>query len=281
MDNPFNHIIDGYFQKLEELTPSKRISLKKSNEGIHLSNNALYLLKLIVEKKGFSSIDEEIYFFKKVKSEPLSYLVYFSEVRSCELLMPKIGLGNQLNFLEKKIKRINKFFNRNRDFVHYMEQELTYLDIQYFTRSNQVFPLYSLPETCYLDPKFFTSHDMLWSRIKGMNKFILYLQEITKQLKLQKHKSLQIGKPKKALVWNASKTALTELIYALHSANAISDGSGNVKAIATVFESVFNVNLDNLYKTYSEIKARKGGRSRFLEDLVTRFNEKMEKDDSF
>lgn len=280
MDTPFNHIIDGYFQKLEELTPSKRISLKKSNEGIHLSNNALYLLKLIVEKKGFNSIDEEIYFFKKVKSEPLSYLVYFSEVRSCELLMPKIGLGNQLNFLEKKIKRINKFFNRNWDFVHYMEQELTYLDIQYFTRSNQVFPLYSLPESCYLDPKFFTSHDMLWSRIKGMNKFILYLQEITKQLKLQKHKSLQIGKPKKALVWSASKAALTELIYALYSSCAVNHGKEDIKGIATAFEDLFNIRLDNIYKTYAEIKSRKDSKTRFLEELIIRFNNKIHEDDS-
>ncbi|GBF19662.1 rteC protein [Arenibacter sp. NBRC 103722] len=279
MDNRFKHIIDGYFEKLEEILPSKRIDLKKSNEGIQLSNNALYLLKLIVEKKGFKSIEEEIYFFKRVKSEPLSYLVYFSEVRSCELLMPKIGLGNQLNFLEKKIKRINKFFNRNWDFVHYMEQELTYLDVQYFTRSNQVFPLYSLPEACYLDPKFFTSHDMLWARIKGMNKFILYLQELIKLLKLQKHKALQIEKPKRALVWSASKAALTELIYALYSSSAVNNGKEDIKSIASAFEDLFNIRLDNIYKTYAEIKSRKDSKTRFLEELIIRFNQKVYEDD--
>ena len=270
MDNRFKHIIDSYFLKLEEIAPNKRIDLKKSNEGIHLSNNALYLLKKIVEKNGFKSIEEEIYFFKKVKSEPLSHLVYFSEVRSCELLMPKIGLGNQLNFLEKKIKRINKFFNRNWDFVHYMEQELTYLDIQYFTRSNQVFPLYSLPESCYLDPKFFTSHDMLWARIKGMNKFIIYLQERINQLKLHKHKALQLGKPKKTLVWSASKAALTELIYALYSSSAVNHGKEDIKGIATAFEDLFNIRLDNIYKTYAEIKSRKDSKTRFLEELIIR-----------
>jgi hypothetical protein len=81
------------------------------------------------------------------------------------------------------------------------------------------------------------------------------------------------------LAWNASKTALTELIYALHTVNAINDGDGNMKSIATVFESVFNLKLDNLYKTYTEIKARKGSRARFLEELVQRLNERMEKDD--
>ena len=280
MDNRFIHIIDGYFQKLEEIIPSKRIDLKKSNEGIHLSNNALYLLKKIVEKNGFKSIEEEIYFFKKVKSEPLSYLVYFSEVRSCELLMPKIGLGNQFNFLEKKIKRINKFFNRNWDFVHYMDQELTYLDIQYFTRSNQVFPLYALPEACYLDPKFFTSHDMLWARIKGMNKFVLYLQDLIKQFKLEKQNAHRIGKPKKTLVWSASKAALTELIYALYSSSVVNHGKEDIKGIASAFEELFNIRLDNIYKTYSEIKTRKDSKTRFLEELIIRFNNKIHEDDS-
>ncbi len=281
MNLRFKKVILGFKERLLMLEPEKINSLKKCHEGIHLCNNTLYLLRSLVEKKDFKTLEEEVHFFKTVKSEPLGYLVYFSEVRSCELLMPKIGLSNQLNFLEKKINRINKFFNRNWDFVHYMEQGLSYLDIQYFTRSNQVFPLYSLPEACYLDPKFFTSHDMLWARIKGLNIFIVYLQERIKLLRAQKHRDLQGARTKKSLTWNASKTALTELIYALHAVNAINGGSGNVKAIATVFESVFNINLDNLYKTYSEIKARKGGRSRFLEELVTRFNEKMEEDDSF
>jgi hypothetical protein len=195
--------------------------------------------------------------------------------------MPKIGLGNQLSFLEKKIKRINKFFNRNWDFVHYMEQELTYLDVQYFTRSNQIFPLYSLPESCYLDPKFFTSHDMLWARIKGLNMFVIYLQGFMHKLKLQKHKSLQYVRPKRALVWSASKAALTELIYALYSSSAINNGKEDIKGIASAFEELFNIRLDNIYKTYAEIKTRKDSKTRFLEELILRFNNKVHEDDSF
>tara|TARA_R110002167_G_scaffold366411_1_gene596161 strand:- start:4943 stop:5875 length:933 start_codon:yes stop_codon:yes gene_type:complete len=279
MDNKYASVINDFYAKLKLLEPGGSIDLNKSNEGIHLCNNTLYLLRGIVEKMVFRTVTEEVHFFKTVKSEPLGYLVYFSEIRSCELLMPRIGLGNQLNFLEKKINRINKFFHRNWDFVHYMEQGLNYLDVQYFTRSNQVFPLYSLPEACYLDPQFFTSHDMLWARIKGLNLFIGYLQERIKIVKAQKQKDLYMGRPKRTLAWNASKTALTELIYALHTVNAINDGDGNMKSIATVFETVFNVKLDNLYKTYTEIKARKGSRARFLEELVQRLNERMENDD--
>lgn len=281
MNGKYRHIIDKFNQKLASIRSDKRVSLKKSNEGIHLCNNALYLLKEIVEKHGFEHIKAEIHFFKKIKAEPLSFLVYFSEVRSCELLMPKIGVNNQLSFLKKKIRRINKFFNRNWDFVHYMEQELTYLDKQYFTRENQEFPVYSLPEACYLDPKFFTSKDMLWARVKGMNHFSTYVKNLIKEIELQnkdQHPQHQFAKP---LQWTSSKAALTELIYALYATRAINNGKDNIKSIATKFEMLFDINLDNLYKTYFEIKARKGRRTRFLEELVERFNEKMENDDDF
>ncbi|GGK19029.1 hypothetical protein GCM10007962_11520 [Yeosuana aromativorans] len=281
MDRKYKHVIDRFSEKLKEIKSSKRISLKRTNEGIHLCNNALYLLKNIVEENGFEDVKAEIHFFKKIKSEPLSFLVYFSEVRSCELLMPKIGHNNQLSFLKKKIRRINKFFNRNWDFVHYMEQELTYLDNQYFTRENQVFPLYALPEASYLDPKFFTSKDMLWARIKGMNHFIAYIKNLIKEIELQNKDNNSQYQFTKPLQWTSSKAALTELIYALYVARVINNGKEDIKAIASNFEVLFGIQLDNIYKTYFEIKTRKGCRARFLEELIERFNEKMEKDDAF
>lgn len=281
MNGKYKHVIGAFKEKLLEIESGKRIPLKKTNEGIHLCNNTLYLLKGIVEELGFEDIEAEIHFFKRVKSEPLSFLVYFSEVRSCELLMPKIGVNNQLSFLKKKIRRINKFFNRNWDFVHYMEQELTYLDKQYFTRENQVFPLYALPEACYLDPKFFTSKDMLWARVKGMNHFIAYVKNLIKEIETQNKRNLSQNKFTKPLEWTSSKAALTELIYALYVTRVINEGKEDIKTIATNFEMLFGIQLDNIYKTYFEIKARKGCRARFLEELIERFNERMEKDDEF
>ncbi|SFS83982.1 RteC protein [Zhouia amylolytica] len=279
MGGKFNSIINGFMEKLNDIGTDKRINLKKANEGIHLCNNALFLLKGMVEKQGFNSVDEEIYFFKQVKSEPLGYLVYFTEVRSCQLRLPKLGFHHQLSFLKKRIRRINKFFNRNWDFVHYMEQELTYLDHQYFTRENQIFPLYALPEACYLDPTFFTSHDMLWARIKGMNSYARYIKNLIQQIEdLHKNNGVSTAFDKK-LQWTASKTALTELIYALHSGQVINDGQEDLKNIANTFEMLFDVKLDNIYKTYSEIKARKGSRARFLEELQFRLNHRMDQDD--
>lgn len=281
MDRKYKHVIESFKAKLEVINKGKRIPLKQTNEGIHLCNNTLYRLKCIIEECGFKDVEGEIYFFKKIKSFPLSFLVYFSEVRSCELLMPKIGVNNQLTFLKKKIRKVNKFFNRNWDFVHYMEQEQTYLDRQYFTRENQVFPLYALPEACYLDPKFFTSKDMLWARIQGMNQFIIYIKRLIKDIEMQRKGNRPGNQISKTLHWTASKSALTELIYALYLTRSINDGQEDIKAIAANFETLFGIQLDNIYKSYFEIKARKGSRARFLKNMLNRFIEKMENDDTF
>lgn len=68
MKGKYKHVIAGFHKKLEGIGSGERLSLKKANKGIHLCNNALYVLKGIVEDKGFRDIEEEIYFFKKVKA---------------------------------------------------------------------------------------------------------------------------------------------------------------------------------------------------------------------
>ncbi|MBU2998146.1 RteC domain-containing protein [Cellulophaga baltica] len=277
----FENEMFEFNRKLKKIQAVDKIGLENANEGIHLCNNTLYLLRNNLKEDSFNSEESEIHFFKEIKVQPLSYLIYFNEIRSCELMLPKIGLEYQLSFLKKKIRQINKFFSRNWDFVHYMEQKLTYMDRLYFVRKNSVFPTYSLPETLYLDPNFFTSHDMLWARINGMNSFINYLQSLIQQLNLQRHTAMNFGKPKKALVWSASKTALTELIYALYSCSVVNDGKEDIKSIAAAFEELFNIRLDNIYKTYSEIKTRKDSKARFLEELIFRFNQKVYDDDEF
>ncbi|MBD0831512.1 RteC domain-containing protein [Aestuariibaculum sediminum] len=280
MDGTYDHVVAEFNAKLSEINNGTLISLKNINKGILLCNDALYHLKTIVEKKGFKNTEDEIRFFKRIKVEPLSLLVYFNEVRSCQLHMPRLGSRNKLAFLNKKMRRVNKFFHRYSDFVHYMDQDLCYLDKQYFTRSHQVFPLYALPESSYLDPKFFTSHDMLWARIKGMNHFTLYIRSLIKEIK-QKNKANHSNQTRlKPIKWTASKIALTELLYAIHETQVINNGTDDLKTMAHLFEQLFGVQLGNIYKTYSEIKARKGNRARFLEELTERFNHKMDQDDA-
>jgi len=51
------------------------------------------------------------------------------------------------------------------------------------------------------------------------------------------------------LKWTATKVALIELIYALHSSHSINNGKNDIKELIGLFEQVFDIKLDKSYRT--------------------------------
>ena len=268
-----------FTDQVNQIINSESSSLKKAELGIRLCNGALSELQHMVEKEDFEDSASEINFFRNIKSLPMSYLIYFSEVRNCEHSIPKAGSSPKVRFLEKEVKKINKFFSQNKDFVNYMEQSHNYMDPQFFTRNNlDNFP-FAPTINYYQYPEFSTSHDMLWAMVQAMYKFIHYIRD--KLHKLQPdNKVLYTEKQPKLLLWSGSKTALVELIYSLYADGALNHGNVEISTIISSFEDFFNTKLDQGYKTYSEIKARKGDRTKYLNQLILKLENKMRRDDS-
>jgi len=276
----FNDVMQNFNDAINSIIQSDNFNqLKKADMSIPICNKALSLLQDMVEKQDFETTQLEIIFFKNVKVIPMSYLIYFSEARVCELQMPKAGKAYQLRFLEKEIRKINKFFSKNSDFVHYMEQGHSYLDHQFFTRNHRNNFPFTPMINYYQYPEFTTSHDMLWAKVQAMYRYIHYIREAIQKVKPGSNQ-LYNEKKHKLLLWTASKTALIELIYALYSDSALNHGAVELSTITSSFEDFFNVKLDNVYKTYSEIKARKGSKTKFLEELMIKLQQKMNQDDA-
>lgn len=275
----FKNTIESFNDTCNTILGASETMLTKASNGILACNKTLAELKEIVDKKDFNTVPEEIDFFKNVKPIPMSLLIYFTEVRSCELRMPKAGNTYKIQFLQKELRKINKFFHRNADFVHYMEQGYSYLDHQFFTRNHRNnFPF--TPMTDYYQfPEFSTSQDMLWAKVKAMYRFIHYIRQALKRLKVHDSDIFE-ERRHKVLVWTGPKTALTELIYALFSNGAINHGAADINTITDSFEDFFNIKLENVYKTYSEIKARKSSKTKFLEELTLNLQQKIAREDS-
>lgn len=275
----YEELLKEFERVMNELISQEGMShLKRAEKAIPACNKTLSLMQAIVEKEDFESPEQEISFFKNIKVIPMSFLIYFSEVRSCEVQKPKAGIDFQVRFFEKEIKKINKFFSRNSDFVHYMEQGHNYLDHQFFTRNHfNNFPLTPVINY-YQYPEFTTSHDMLWAKIQAMYKYIHYIRSSVQKIKPGKKHFHE--KKHKLLLWTGSKTSLVELIYALYSTGVLNQGTVELSAVTSSFEDFFNIKLENIYKTYSEIKARKGSKTKFLEELMVNLQLKMERDDT-
>ncbi|WP_133546639.1 RteC domain-containing protein [Salegentibacter sp. 24] len=274
----FEKELTMFIDQVDQIINSKSSALTKSELGIRLCNSTLSELQHRVEKEDFEDAAEEINFFRNIKPLPMSYLIYFSEVRTCELSIPKVGTQQKIRFLEKEVKKINKFFSQNKEFVSYMEQSHNYLDPEYFTRNNlNNFP-FAPTINYYQYPDFSTSHDMLWAMIQALYKFIHYIRDQLQKLQPDNKNIFQQSQPK-LLVWSGAKTSLAELIYALYLTGDLNHGTADLKTITSAFEDFFNIQIENIYKTYSEIKNRKGPRTKYLHHLITLLEAKMNKDE--
>jgi len=258
---------DNLIMELRKIKKDSNDILNLCNEAIILCRNLLSSYKKHITKNGFECIQDEIEFFKNTKQPTLTSLIYYSEIRSFEMQFPKVNQDDQKKYIKKKIRKLNRFFLYNMDFCQYIKSNNSHFDKQYFTREYfDNFPITS-SKFYFQDPDFSTPRCMLLGKFKAYTLFIVYLQDRL----IDKNKSIHLDPDALnsdiSLQWTSTKTALTELIYALHFNKVINNGNTDIKEIASVLQKVFHFDLGNFYKIFSEIKSRKTDRTKFLDNL--------------
>lgn len=272
----FEKLLHKFDSRLLEIKEEYSEIMDQAKFSIMACREVLSEMNHKIMDSCFTDETEEILFFKKTKIHPLSKLVYFSEVLSLELKFPKVSKSQQKKHIKAKIKKINKFYDNNIDFVQYISERSTYLDKLYFTRTTNNALNLGNTNFYFRTPEFSTSHDIVLGQLKGFDRLAIYLQNRLYQLKNPKAmNTLDIHK-RPRLRWTSSKVALTELIYALHSSGAINSGAADIKEIASLTERIFNVELGDYYRTFLEIRNRKTGRTKFLEKLSHSLKKRME-----
>src|SRR5690606_2173016 len=140
------------------------------------------------------------------------------------------------SFSRKKVK-INSFYK-------YYRTSNSFIDEKLFVREKHDLKL-SL-DTVYFetDHRFSTSHDYKVAKIIANDQIQVYVEDqLSSKKKVKKNDSYSLN-------WTGSKTALTELIYALYLQGIFDNGNADIKNIAKTFESVFNINLGDFYHTF-------------------------------
>jgi len=263
--------------ELESIQLTTLNGIKQADLSIVLCRNLLSKFKRKLVKFDFKDEANEIEFFRETKQIPLSNLVYFSELRSFMTQYPKGNKALQKRTIIKKIEKLNRFFVYNMDFCQYVEQGKVYLDDHYFTRAYFDKLNVTHSKYYYRDPAFSTSHDLLLAKLLANKRLIKYLDERLKNI--NRSNGTKVKNVLKGFKWTSSKAALVELIYALNNNRAINNGNIEIKEIAIRFQEIFDYDLKDFYKTYSEIKARKKSRTKFLDELSSGLLSRMDKDD--
>ena len=270
-------IVRDFEKSLEKISSSDETVYIKSMSIIHLSKSCLRTLKAKVLENGFETIESEIFFFKKIKTIPLSNLIYFKLILNFESNCPITSASLLKKFIKKKLNYTQRFFNRHVDFSEYLKLKQIHLDEIYFTRYREE-SFTVLYNTIHIeDLNFNTPKDVLSAQFTAYFMYIEYLKkkmfrtcEVAKESNLEKHH----------LKWTGNKIDLIELIYALQASGRIQGGSSEIKQVANACEELFQIDLGNYYRKYLEIKSRKIERTKFLDNLKANLIQRMEAADA-
>ena len=279
-------MMDRIYQISEELTT---IIQKKEQEIsdiirdippiISILENGFAKLKEAVSNYIFPSTRDEIQFFKEIKPKLFSKLIFLRKTYQLELNNPVSSYETLKRYFEKELEQINDFCNKNADFIQYYRSGKTALDEFYFLRGRREMELNF--ESFYFerDPKFSTHFDFKAARLLANDMLAAYLNcklvEIKTKMENVNNHDIQSKER-----WTDKKADLIELIYAIHAAESINAGDVELKVLGAIFEKSFNVDLGDVYRTFLEIRSRKGERTIYLKRLTETLNKRMDDADN-
>ncbi|WP_152287538.1 RteC domain-containing protein [Flavicella marina] len=278
-------LIDSYAVRKKNLASKNLNRQKHLKEKITLTKEFIHELRLHVRKNNFNNVEDEIYFFKYVKPKICSELLFYTCQLSFYTEKPNATICIQKDYMKSSLKKLESRKRKNLKFYKYYKNGEDIFDDKYFLRGNGQFHLFASPDVLYSDPEFNTSHDVLASEVIVYDLLTEFYKNELKQLK-----NKNIICPDKTTIknqafpkirWTASKTDLIELVYSLKLSGSIDDGNGHLKNIMESMASLFDVELGNYYKTYSEIKNRNKHKTRFLHSLTEVLSSKLEEDDRY
>lgn len=270
MDKFYNEALYRLETAISELEIEADNSIQRIEVVIGIILKCLSEVKEYVLNSGFKNIDEEIHFFKYQKPAIVSKLIYYNAIYKIETKKP-YGAKPIRKYLNDELRKLKRYFDNNLEFYKYYRTNNSFIDDKLFVRDKYDIKL-SL-DTFYFeaDHRFSTSHDYKVAKIIANDLIQVYLED---QLHNTTYQDKSTDLPKSN--WTGSKTALIELIYALHSQGVLDNGNADIKVIAKTFERAFNIDLGDFYHTFMELKSRKINRTKFLSSLCDALIRKMD-----
>lgn len=262
---------------LEQLDLEPMDTLSKSQQGIQHSMHTLKILRAHVVSEGFEDQAAEIHFFKEVKPQVLSKLLYYRKLYVLDSRRPRSSIKTQRRYWEAQITTLQAYFNTHQTLYQYYRSGSSYLDAHYFLR-NQADTCGPM-EALYIatDWLFSTSHDHLIATFIAYNQLILHIKKQLMMLERpSKDQSINPKRYQSQLRWTGSKRDLVELIYALHASGVLNRGTAPINEIADTFETLLETDLGDYYHTYCELRGRKTRRTKFMELLKTALDTHMD-----
>lgn len=273
-----------FLEKSILLKNQKGEKVKNTKEYILWAESKIDELHQLLKTHDFEDEKEEIEFFKEIKPCILSKLIFHKEQLRIMTNAP-CGKCLCLKFYEEELFKISQNQNADLKFYNYYKSLSNELDAFYFTRKTKKCILETDSSHIGLDKRISTCYDYKIAAILANEELIFYIENRIKKVKFKSKVKNKAGKKfldiQSNLKWTGSKTELIELVYALHFANMINNGNSDLKDIARVVGKCFNIDIiNNLYRTFRDIKNRKAADKKFMQNLADIFQKKLYEEDN-
>lgn len=261
--------------QLQSIRLESEDPIKAAELSINVLLTAIGKLKKFTKRYYFKDEMEEIEFFKYVKPQFVSKLIYHNRVFNIETKKPHGGEKFVKKYLNNELDKLRRYFDDNLEFYKYFRTNSSYLDHKYFLRNKYDIKLGLDTFHFEVDHHFATSHDFKVAKLIANDLIQVYLEdELTKLSLMETRQRYQSSQTK--LNWTATKTSLIELIYALHAQGVFDNGRAEIKDIATYFGYSFDIDLGDYYRTYLELRMRKTGRTKFIDAMRDSLSKRMD-----
>lgn len=272
------HLLSELDSQLQFIRLENEDCIKAAELSIKVLLSAIEKLKKFTLRYKFKNQAEEIHFFKSIKPQFTSKLIYHNRILNVQTKKPHGGEKVLRKYLNNELEKLKRFFDNNLEFYKYYRTNSTYLDHKYFIRGKHDIKL-SL-DTFYFeaDHRFCTSHDYKVAKIIAHDLVQVYLEDEIASLdrkELKAHSKAEVL-PKPAIFWTGSKVALIELMYAIHAEGSLNQGKLELNAVADFFEKTFNIDLGQFHRSFLELRERKTGRTKYIDTLRERLIKRMD-----
>ena len=253
--------------------------ITKYEKAIDISLKSKEKLRILIQKISFKSDEDEIRFFKEIKPQFTSKIIYYNTIFNIEMKKPNGGTRVLKKYYNNELIKLKAFFDNELDFYKYYRSGNIYLDFKYFLRGKYDIKL-SLDSYYFeADKTFSTSHDFKVAKLLANDLIQLYLENRLIMIENKDNYENSQLKPNVKITWTATKVSLTELLYALHSQGVFNNGAVDLKDIAEYFEHIFEIDLGQYRRTFLEIRTRKTDRSKFITSLNESLIKRMDNAD--
>jgi hypothetical protein len=275
---PFDELYNQLIEELESIEQNDVEPITKMVNTVTTVRSALNELKLFVINHPFSSITEEINFFKNVKPKFYSKLIYNVEIYKVGSAKP-LGTTDALKeYYEKELTFIDRFFRQNQFMYEYYRHHMVELDSLYFVRGVEINAVL-LPEIPELEPEFSTRSDYLFSKFIAYELLHSFLLNELSRLNSSPILIEQDKKDMPELKWTGDKVNLVEIIYGIYFTGQLNHGNAELSGIIKFMERSLNIDLSRSYRDFIDIRNRKRfSPTRYIDQMRESIHKRVDED---